>query len=309
MTTLVAASLLAATLTTTRQVAVTFDDLPAVPQSIPVARQQVITRDLLKSIKAADVPAIGFVNEGKLQTGGRNDPAKIALLEQWLDAGLELGNHTFSHRDLHRIPVREFENDIAAGERVLREILAPRGRTVRWFRHPFLHTGTSLDTKQRIERYLRSRGTRVAPVTLDNGEWIFAHAYEKAIAQNDDALKTKIGHEYVAYMDRKLVYFEAQSAALFGRNIPHVLLVHANHLNADWFDELAASMKKRGYSFITLEKAVADPAYKSKDEYTGPAGLTWIHRWALTQKKPREFFAGEPMTPQWILDVAGIAEE
>ena len=298
-----------ATALMTRQVAVTFDDLPAVPLTIPVARQQVITRDLLKAIKAADVPAIGFVNENKLQTNGKNDPRKIKLLEQWLDAGLELGNHTYSHPDLHRISVDDYENNIVAGERVLSELLAPRGRKVRWFRHPFLHTGTSIATKKRIERFLRTRGERVAPVTLDNGEWIFARAYERAIANGDAALKQRLGTEYIAYMDRKLAYFEQQSVALFGRNIPHVLLVHANHLNADWFDELAASMKQRGYSFITLDKAVADPAYDSKDEYAGPAGLTWIHRWAITRKKPPSFFAGEPVTPKWVLDAAGVEEE
>lgn len=303
-----AAALFAAAVMT-REVAVTFDDLPLVPQTVPLARQQVHTRDLLRSIKAARVPAIGFVNEGKLQTNGRTDPAKVKLLEQWLDAGLELGNHTFSHPDLHRIDVARYENDIRAGERVTSELLRPRGRKIRWFRHPFLHTGTSLETRDRVERFLRTRGVRVAPVTLDNSEWIFARAYENAIARNDEALEKRLGTEYVAYMDRKLAYFEQQSQALFGRNIRHVLLVHANSLNADWFDELAASMKRRGYTFIPIDRAMEDPAYRSKDEYHGPAGLTWIHRWAITAKKPRDFFAGEPTTPQWVLDAAGVESE
>ncbi len=150
---------------------------------------------------------------------------------------------------------------------------------------------------------------RVAPVTLDNSEWIFARAYENAIAKNDDALKQRLGVEYVAYMDRKLAYFEQQSEALFGRNIPHVLLVHANALNADWFDELAASMTKRGYRFVPLERALADAAYRSKDEYTGRAGLTWIHRWAITQGKKGDSFAGEPATAKWVLDTAGLDSE
>lgn len=301
----VAASILAATLTTTRQVAVTFDDLPAVPSSMPIARQQTLTRDLLRSIKAAGVPAVGFINENKLESGGKVDPAKVKLLEQWADAGLELGNHTYSHPDLHRIPVEQYLTDIADGERVTRPLLRKRGRELRWFRHPFLHTGTSLDTRNRVEQFLRTRGVRVAPVTLDNSEWIFARAYELA----DPNLRKRIGAEYIAYMDRKLAYFEQQSAALFERNIPHILLVHANALNADWFDELAASMKKGGYAFITLERALEDPAYRSTDTYTGPSGLTWIHRWALSQNKPRAFFAGEPTTPKWVLDAAGIDSE
>jgi peptidoglycan/xylan/chitin deacetylase (PgdA/CDA1 family) len=305
ITAVVVAAILAATTPITREVAVTFDDLPAVPASIPLERQRTLTRDLLRSIKTYNVPAIGFVNEGKL--GG--EPAKAKLLEQWLDAGYELGNHTFSHPDLHRIDVAEYERDIEKGERVIRPLLQKRGRELRWFRHPFLHTGTSLDTKRRIETFLSKRGVRVAPVTLDNSEWIFARAYENAIAKGDVKLKDRLGREYIAYMDRKLAYFEQQSLALFGRNIRHTLLVHANALNADWFDELAESMRKRGYTFISIDRALADPAYASADTYTGPAGLTWIHRWALTQKKPREFFAGEPTTAKWVLDAAGMDSE
>lgn len=302
------AALLAATLMT-REVAVTFDDLPVVRTSTPLARQQTQTRDLLRSIKAARVPAIGFVNEVKVETNGKRDPKKVKLLERWLDAGMELGNHTYSHPDLHGLDVARYENDIRAGQRVTNELLQTRGRKVRWFRHPFLHTGMSLETRERVERFLRTHGVRVAPVTLDNSEWIFAAAYEKAVERNDRDLKKRIGTEYIAYMDRKLAYFEDQSQKLFSRNIPHVLLLHANALNADWFDELAASMKNRGYRFITLDRALEDAAYRTPDEYVGRAGLSWIHRWALTQKKPKEFFAGEPTTPQWVLDVAGIASE
>lgn len=301
------AAALFATALLTRQVAVTFDDLPAVPPSIPLARQQTLTRDLLRSIKAAGVPAIGFVNEQKLETSGKTDPAKVKLLEQWLDAGLELGNHTYSHPDLHHTDVADYERNIVRGERVTRPLLKKRGKELRWFRHPFLHTGRSVATRDRVTEFLRKRGVRVAPVTLDNSEWIFARAYENAIHRGDEDLKRRLGVEYVAYMDRKLAYFEEQSQSLFGRNIPHVLLVHANAINADWFDELAASMKKRGYSFIPIERAMADPAYRSADAYAGPAGLTWLHRWALTAKKP--IVKNEPRTAQWVLDAAGLESE
>lgn len=286
---LTSSSLLGATLT--REVAVTFDDLPANPS---------FAAKLLKTIVKTDVPAIGFVNEDKLAT-----KAHVAVLAKWADAGLDLGNHTFAHRDLHRIPVEEFEEEIVRGEPVTRALLAERKRALRWFRHPFLHTGMSLETKQRVESFLAKRGYRIAPVTLDNSEWIFAKAYTEA---KDAATRKRVGQAYVVYMDAKLAYFEDQSQKLFGRNIRHVLLVHANALNADWFDELASSMRKRGYRFITLERAVEDPAYRSEDTFIGRGGISWLHRWAMTQGKRGTFFAGEPATPQWIQQLAGIEE-
>jgi hypothetical protein len=36
-----------------------------------------------------------------------------------------------------------------------------------------------------------------------------------------------IGTDYVAYMEKKLVYFEDQSQKLFGYNIPQIFLMHA----------------------------------------------------------------------------------
>jgi len=57
---------------------------------------------------------------------------------------------------------------------------------------------------------------------------------------------------------------------------------------------------KRGYRFVSLDEALDDSAYASSDEYYGPAGITWLHRWAITAGKPRTIFAGEPAVPDWI---------
>ena len=85
-----------------------------------------------------------------------------------------------------------------------------------------------------------------------------------------------------------------------GREIPQVLLLHATALNASSLDALAGMFKTRGYTFISLDRALEDPVYQSADTYVGPAGITWLHRWALTSGKRGTFFAGEPIVPHWI---------
>ena len=125
-----------------------------------------------------------------------------------------------------------------------------------------------------------------------------------SIAAGDTALQRRVRDEYLAYMDRVLVYYEAQSITLLGRNIPHVLLLHANTLNARTFDALARSQARRGYRFIALEEALRDPAYRLPDEYVGPAGITWLHRWALTRGLRGAVFAGEPEVPAWVTQAA-----
>ncbi len=85
-----------------RTVAVTIDDLPVVSTRRDLKNRQEITKKLLGHIKKAKVPAIGFVNENKLYTTDKRDEAEVDLLRMWLAAGLELGNHTFSHRKCRR---------------------------------------------------------------------------------------------------------------------------------------------------------------------------------------------------------------
>lgn len=291
-----------------RAVAVTIDDLPLVAYG-DLRRHQEITRRLLASIKAYDVPAVGFVNEGKLEQGGVRRPEYVALLRAWVDAGLELGNHTFSHHDLHATPLEQFQQDVIRGEEVTAALLKERGKRLRYFRHPFLHTGADLDTKRRFEEFLASRGYTVAPVTVDNSEWIFARAYDNAWRRGDRRQMRRIGRDYVAYMEQKFDYFERQSRMLVGYEMKQTLLIHSNALNADYFDELAAMMRRRGYRFVTLEEALTDPAYRSADTYAGPGGITWIHRWAITAGRGNDFFRGEPRTPAYVLKEAGVESE
>jgi hypothetical protein len=191
-------------------------------------------------------------------------------------------------------------HDIARGDSVTKSLVDSSNRRPRYFRHPFLHTGRNLDTRHTVEAFLAKRGYTVAPVTIDNNEYVFAAAYERAIRRGDESERQKIAAAYLDYMERVFAYYEQQSIALFGRELRQILLLHANALNADHFSALAKMMRRRGYRFVPLEHALADAAYSSEDRYTGPAGISWIHRWALTRGKHGAFFAGEPTTPDAI---------
>lgn len=292
-----------------RRIVLTIDDLPAqLAPGLSRERLQAITGPLLSTLQNQQVPAVGFVNEEKLYTGGKLDSSRIALLEQWLAAGFELGNHTFSHPDLHHTPLEEFQEDVLRGEKVSRPLAAVRHRPYRYFRHPFLHTGLDLENKIALEDFLEQHGYEVAPVTIDNSEWIFARAFDHALDQDDSNLQKRLGPEYVDYMLSMTAYYEDQSRSLFDREIPQILLLHANDLNARYLESLLSALAQRGYSFIDLETALEDPAYSSPDAYVGPGGITWLHRWALTRGVDRSFFAGEPTTPLWVQQLAGIEE-
>lgn len=280
--------------------ALTFDDLPANSFLSTTEAFEAVTTPLLESLERHEIPAIGFVNEAKLYQDGTLVLRRVATLQAWVDAGLELGNHTFSHPNMNVTPLADFQAEVIAGEEVTRPMLAEAGAEPRYFRHPFLRTGASLEDRDAFEAFLAEHGYRVAPVTIDNQEWIYARAYDHALARDDRALADRIGADYVVYMDSITGYYEAQSRALLGYELPQIMLLHANQLNADVMDALVAALENRGYDFVPLEEALEDPAYESEDEWVGDVGITWLHRWALTQGKRGDFFAGEPGVPDFV---------
>ncbi|MEO8448841.1 MAG: polysaccharide deacetylase family protein [Gemmatimonadota bacterium] len=290
-----------------RAVAVTFDDLPAISVvEQDIAAKERLTRDLLAAVLRHHVPIIGFVNENKLVDGGAIDDRRVGLLRRWLEAGSELGNHTYSHPSLNRVPLADYEADLLRGETTLRPLGSEAGHPLRYFRHPFLHTGRDLDTRRDFDQFLSAHGYRVAPVTIDNSDYVFAAAFDRARARHDLTAADSVATTYLGYMERVVAYYETQSVALLGREMRQVLLLHANQLNAATFDRLATMLERRGYSFVPLDSALADPAFASQDSYVGAGGISWLHRWALTQGKSGSFFAGEPEVPAWIERAAGL---
>jgi peptidoglycan/xylan/chitin deacetylase (PgdA/CDA1 family) len=81
-------------------IALTFDDLPGLTQLNSQPYVDYINVMILRGLRHYHFPATGFVNEGKLAL---DRPRQIANLRRWLDAGMDLGNHTFSHNSPNQI--------------------------------------------------------------------------------------------------------------------------------------------------------------------------------------------------------------
>jgi peptidoglycan/xylan/chitin deacetylase (PgdA/CDA1 family) len=285
-----------------RQIAITFDDLPSVP-TYDVEEMKALTTKLLKILKQNKVPAVGFVNEGKLRHRGPNEvEARSAILKLWVDAGFELGNHTYSHLDMFKASAEEFKQDLIAGEQTTQKLLAAKGMKLRYFRHPFLNTGSSPEMKSAFDKILAEGDYITAPVTVDNQDYVFAAVYADALKNNDRTMMGRVAEAYIPYMEAMLEFYEKQSSTLLGYEIKQILLVHANMLNADHFDKLITRMKKRGYQFISLEEALRDKAYRLEDRFIARAGISWLQRWALTQRhQPTiEQFKLEPDAPEFV---------
>ena len=293
---------------TERFIAVTIDDLPVVVKPTNLKARRQITKKLLGHINKFKIPAVGFVNENKLYANNQRDENEIDLLQQWLDANLELGNHTFSHLSLHSNSLEKYEAEILQGEIITKELLQTKGRQIRYFRHSFLFTGLDLETKKSLNDFLAAHDYTVAPVTIDNADWIFARAYDNASEKKDKKLLEQIGAAYVPYLESKMDYWERQSLKIFNREIRQILLLHANSINAEYFDDTGKMLVKRGYKFITLDETLKDEAYKLPDTFTRRAGISWLHRWALAKGR-ENVLPDEPKVPEFVMKAANVDSE
>lgn len=283
---------------TSRSVAVTFDDLPATGGASNLERLEEINRLILGTLKREKIPAAGFVVESRLYYPGEIDE-RTAILKRWLDDGHILGNHTFSHIAINSNSFEDYTEDLIRGETITRMLLRERGKELKYYRHTQLRTGPTDEYRERLAKFLKERGYTVAPVTIDNNEYIFAAVYKDARERGDRAQMKRIADSYVAYMEEIFGHFEKLSRDFLGREIPQVLLLHANEINADHFGALAAMIKARGYRFITLDEALKDEAYRRPD-VTSRRGLSWLHRWMIAEgKEIRE----EPGVPSWISEL------
>ncbi len=293
-----------------KTIAVTIDDLPLnIASRVSTSEMRSIVERLLSKIQHENTPVTAFVNEEKLEVNGKRDPERIAILKLWLDAGVVLGNHTYAHKSQNQVPVSEAKEDILKGERTIKELLAAQNRKPKYFRHPYLQTGRDSVTRATLYQFLDSLGYTVAPVTVDNAEWIFSAAYDNALAKDDSALMKSVGQQYIAYMRSEIKYFEWLSDTLFHRPIRQILLIHSNRLNSFYYSALCAMFRSEGYSFISLEEALKDEAYGSPNTFYGGGGISWLERWALTRGYKGVFFSGDPSAPQNIMDLAGVKSE
>ena len=183
-----------------RHVAITIDDGPVVNEMTDLGNFQRITNGLIGSFQIEKVPVTIFVNERQLNVPGQRD-ARAAVVEQWLDAGFDVGNHAYSHKSASNVPVDQFQDDVVKGEVITRALLEQRGKQLTWLRYPYLHSGATEDAHQAIVNFLEQRKYRVAPVTVDYADYTFAGAYTRELRRGNIASADRIKQAYLDQVD------------------------------------------------------------------------------------------------------------
>lgn len=206
-------------------------------------------------------PTYGFMNGVRTE----EHPETLAVLQAWRAAGQPLGNHTWSHPNLDNTLPYQFEADIEANQPLLRTLMpgpVSQDRDWHWFRYPFLHEGETLEKHRAIRKWLADNHYQIAEVTMDFEDYMWNEPYTRCSAKDDQAALAELHDSYLDTADRMITRYRAYAKAVYGREIPYILLMHVGAFDAHMLPELLALYRKRGFTFITLPQASADPVYQ-----------------------------------------------
>jgi peptidoglycan/xylan/chitin deacetylase (PgdA/CDA1 family) len=287
-----------------KTVAITFDDLPYEwydathkLDSGDARQAALVNQKILASLARHAAPATGFVNQLKVEQLGTNQGA--AMLKPWTNGSFALGNHLYSHTDANGLWVEQIEDEIVRGEATIVPLMKAAGKKLEFLRFPYNHTGETREKHDAVAAFMAKRGYRLAPCTIDNSDWEFTWAYVKMLAKHDDTSIAKLRAEYLAYTSAEIDYYAALNKQVLGYEPPEIMLLHANQLNAEMLDEVLALFEKKGYRFVSLSEAEADPIYKQPDAFITSYGPMWGYRWAK-ERGIKVDGKLEPEVPEWV---------
>jgi peptidoglycan/xylan/chitin deacetylase (PgdA/CDA1 family) len=246
-----------------QQIAFTWDDLPAHSALPPGETRVEIGRKLIAAMRKAEMPPVyGFVNGIRTE----EQPLSTPMLKEWRDAGFLLGNHTWSHMNLNQHSLEDWESDVLKNETLLKSHMGTGDW--HWLRFPNLGEGDTPEKREGARRFLAKQGYRIAGVTMSFGDYLFNDPYARCVAKNDITAIAQLEASYLAAAEATIAYDREMSKALYGRDIPYVLLMHVGGLDARMLPRLLKLYRDTGFSFVSLEDAVKDPFYKNDLDLT-----------------------------------------
>jgi peptidoglycan/xylan/chitin deacetylase (PgdA/CDA1 family) len=241
-----------------QSVAFTFDDGPrleATPRLSPLERNAALLAALARhKVKAA---LMVTANNGAIR------PEGLALARAWGEAGHAIGNHTMSHLDLNAkdVTLSRYQQELLDCDR----IIAPLPGYRKWFRFTYLREGNTPDKRDGMRAFLKQQGYRNAYVSLDTSDWRLDEKLVDVLNKKPNAAAADLAPikaAYLAHVRQRALAYRELAHKLQGRDIPQVILLHHNLINALWLDNVIAQFEQMGWQITTPQQAFEDPVYQ-----------------------------------------------
>lgn len=213
-----------------------------------------------------EIPAAVFVNSGLM--AGMED-----LLQRWHCVGVELGNHTATHFGVDRGSLDRWCEEVTLCEDALRDIT---GRAPAFFRYPYLRYGVDPRRRRAAARFLEHRGYTVAHISAPTADWLLAMHYRGALEAGDELLAEGLRQAFVHHVVSTLEAAAAVAHRCLGRDVCQILGLHVHRLAADGLGAVLDRLRRRGYRFISLRRALDDPVYRDPEVMRRHVRGSWL---------------------------------
>lgn len=256
------------------EVAFTFDD-PKTQSGAPLSAQEVNER-ICAALAKHRVNAVLFVCGMRVDSREGRD-----LVSAWDRAGHLVANHSYSHLNLEKVTLEEFQADLVKNE----PLIAASPHLTRLFRYPFFKEGDTAEKRDGMRAFLTERGYRIGRATIDASDWAISARLESRLNAGSTAVATEGYRDFfLQHIWERAGYYHSLSQQVVTRPVRHTVLLHHNVLNALFLDDLIAMFVARGWRPVDAEYAYADPIYDRQPRCL-PAGESLI--WGLAKETGR----------------------
>lgn len=274
--------------TVIKHAALTMDQMPVAGKQVNLMWVQGFNYTGAQTLSKSKMPMVGFVNEKNLIAPTEKEKRE-AIIGTWLDSGMEIGNGTFSS-----IPLGEaksaswFIDDINYGDRVISRLVADYESILRYFRYPDMNLDASPERIDSVNYFLNREGYIPVTATIRFEDEYFNTPYINSKIERDTMLVRYIGERYIEYIKETLDFYEEQAKKNFTRQITHIIDIRCSEINNDMLGYIMYIIWKRGYRFIPLGEALADPLYRRHlpERYKG--GFFWDYAVGVETSAPPE---------------------
>ena len=285
-----------------KKVSITLDD---VPNSLLSKRDGFHSR-MLHLIDSMKLPVAIFINEVRIFDVEEADES-LNLLDEWIGSpNVIVGNHGYKHRMYSQEGIDSFKIDVLQGEAISKPLARRYNKGESYYRFPYNDLGKDANEHKLAADYLATRGYTITPYTVHSDDWLVTQLYEYYRQQGRTKDAERIGQAFVDFTLKNFEYMETLTDKKLGRNVSQIYLMHDNLLNRDYLDDLLVALKKKGYTFISLDEAMKDPVYQQPDYYDQHYGVSWVYRWIKDPQQRTQLMRGQPDSQAFEKELAQV---
>ena len=237
-----------------QKVALSLDDAPFL-RPAPILAAPAQHEAMRKALKDRKVRAILFANG----INGGDTPEGKAILQAWGVAGHLIANHSYSHWDLNQddVSLEAYEADFLREEALIHDL---PGFTKR-YRYPFLRAGNTVAKRDGFYAFLKARENAIGHVSIDTADYLLDERLRKRLEKEPKADLAPYREVYLKHLWACARFYDAWSREVFGREIPHVILMHCRLLNGLFLGDVIDFFRAKGWTWISPAEAFKDPVY------------------------------------------------